>query len=243
MVEFLMRNVPIFNEFETRDAAADYAVKLMLGALEVAIEDRGCASLMVSGGSTPGPIFDRLRKTPLSWDRVTVGLVDERWVEPAHDASNERLVRERLLRGHAGAAGLIPMKTSAESADAAAADRSAAYGPHCNPIDLVMLGMGNDGHTASWFPGSSGLETAFSHPSNQAVTAIDATGCEVAGAYTERLTLTGDAVATANCAVLVLFGDEKKAVYEAALTADKFEMPVRHAVDLIGSKLTVIWAP
>lgn len=237
-----MRQEPIFSEHESRDAAADYAVRLMLGALEVAIEDKGQASLMVSGGSTPGPVFDRLRKVPLSWDRVTVGMVDERWVEPSDDASNERLVRERLLTGHAGAAGLLPMKTQASTPGDAAADRAAAFGPHCNPIDVIMLGMGNDGHTASWFPKSKGLEEAFMHPTGRAVTAIDATGCAVAGEHTARMTLTGNAIGTARCAVMVLFGEEKKAVYEAALSADRVDMPVRYAVDILGSRLTVIWA-
>ncbi|MCA8901581.1 MAG: 6-phosphogluconolactonase [Hyphomonas sp.] len=230
-------------KFATRAEAAEFAGALISGALETAVADKGRASLFVSGGSTPGPLFDLLSEADLPWTNVTLGLVDERWVAPEDPASNERLVRARLLKGRAGAAGFLPMRTIEESADVAARGRNLAYAPHCDPADIVLLGMGNDGHTASWFPGSSGLLYALSPEQDESVVAIDATGCPVAGENVHRLTLTGPAVARARQAVMLLFGNDKLDVLERALSSDPTDMPVRHAIDKLGPCLTVVWAP
>ena len=229
--------------FETRDAALDFAAKFVAGGLERAIADRGRADFMTSGGSTPGPLFDRLSDWDLPWECVTVGLVDERWVPLDHDFSNEALVRTRLLKGPAGAAGLTPMKTLAATPRDAVADRNAAYAPHCAPADVLLLGMGGDGHTASWFPGAKGLETALTPADGETIAAIDATDCPGAGSNTQRLTLTGPAVTSAHMALMLLFGDEKLDVLERALKSDPMDMPVRHAIDRLGPRLTIIWAP
>ena len=231
------------SRFETRDAALDFAAKFVAGGVERAIADRGRADFMTSGGSTPGPLFDRLSGWALPWESVSVGLVDERWVSTESDASNESLVRTRLLTGKAGAAGLVPMKTRAANPHDAVADRNAAYTPHCSPIDVILLGMGSDGHTASWFPGSKGLESALLPSNRELIAAIDATGCLIAGSHTQRLTLTGPAVTSARMALMLLFGNEKLDVLERALKADPMEMPVRHAIDKLGPRLIIIWAP
>lgn len=229
--------------FDTRDAALDFAARFVAGGLEHAIADRGRADFMTSGGSTPGPLFDRLSDWDLPWECVSVGLVDERWVPLDHDFSNEALVRTRLLKGRAGAAGLIPMKTGAAEPGEAVADRNAAYAPHCAPADVLLLGMGGDGHTASWFPGSKGLEAALAPTNDETIAAIDATGCPGAGLNTQRLTLTGPAVTSARMALMLLFGDEKLDILERALVSDPLDMPVRYAIDKLGPRLTIIWAP
>lgn len=229
--------------FETRDAALDFAAKFVAGSLESAVADRGRADFMTSGGSTPGPLFDRLSGVDLPWESVSVGLVDERWVPLEHDFSNEALVRTRLLKGKAGAAGLLPMKTVAALPTDAVADRNAAYAPHCAPIDLILLGMGGDGHTASWFPGANGLEAALAALNGEVIAAIDATGCPGAGSNVHRLTLTGPAVTSARMALMLLFGDDKLDVLERASKADPLDMPVRHAIDKLGPRLTIVWAP
>lgn len=231
------------SRFETRDAALDFAARFVAGGLERAIADRGRADFMTSGGSTPGPLFDRLSGWELPWECVSVGLVDERWVPLDHDFSNESLVRTRLLTGKAGAAGLIPMKTAADRPHHAVADRNAAYTPHCAPADVILLGMGGDGHTASWFPRSKGLEAALTPPNGETIAAIDATNCPGAGSNTQRLTLTGPAVTSARMALMLLFGNEKLDVLERALASDPLDMPVRFAVDKLGPRLTIIWAP
>ncbi|MEH6410085.1 MAG: 6-phosphogluconolactonase [Hyphomonas sp.] len=232
-----------FLSHTTREEAVDFAARMAAGVLEAAIEDSGRASFLVSGGSTPILLFDRLANTELAWDRVTVGLVDERWVSPVDAGSNERLVRHHLLTGKAGAAGFVPMKTDAPTASKAVADRAMAYKPHCDPIDLILLGMGNDGHTASWFPGSKGLKNAMHAQADVAVAAVDATGCPVAGSMPHRLTLTGPAIVDSDAAILLMFGADKRDVFEAALKSDPAEKPIRFAVDGLGPRLTVIWAP
>lgn len=229
--------------FETREEALGYSSRFIAGGLATAIEDRGRASLMVSGGRSPGPLFDQLSSVGLPWEQVTVGLVDERWVPLADDSSNEALVRKYLLKDKAGAAGLIPMKTEALTPCDAVEDRNAAYAPHCAPVDVIVLGMGEDGHTASWFPGAKGLETAIAPAHGEAIAAIDATGCPVAGSNTQRLTLTGPVVTSARMALMLLFGDEKLGVLERALQSDPMDMPVRYAIDKLGPRLSIIWAP
>ena len=229
--------------FGTRGEAVDFAASYIAGGLETAIADKGRASLVVSGGSTPGPLFDRLSGWDLPWECVSVGLVDERWVSPDHEASNEALVRSRLLTKRAGAAGLIPMKTGQATPADAVEDRNVAYAPHCTPADIILLGMGGDGHTASWFPGSQGLSAALTPSGRNVVAAIDATGCPGAGSHVHRLTLTGPAVTSARMGLMLLFGEDKMDVFERALNSDPLEMPVRHAIDGLGHRLTIVWAP
>jgi len=232
-----------FLAHSSRDEAADFAARMAVGVLSAAIEESGKASFMVSGGSTPAPVFDRLAQTDMAWSRVTVGLVDERWVSPVDPGSNEQLMRRHLLTAKAGAAGFVPMKTFAQTAAAAVADRNLAYGPHSDPIDLILLGMGKDGHTASWFPKAGGLKGAMHAKPGEFVAAIDATGCPVAGDVTERLTLTGPTIIDSDAAILLIFGDEKRDVLAAALKSEPDDCPIRFAVDGLGPRLTIIWAP
>ncbi|MEZ5998046.1 MAG: 6-phosphogluconolactonase [Hyphomonas sp.] len=229
--------------FGTREEATAFACAAILAGLKAALDEKGRASFCVSGGSTPGPLFDLLAATEFEWARVTVGLVDERWVPPEDPSSNERLVRARLLTKHAGAAGFLPMRTLHEQPEDAVAERNAAYAPHCDPLDVILLGMGNDGHTASWFPRAAGLENALNPVGIETIAAIDARGCPVAGINTQRMTLTGPAVASSRTALLLLFGNDKLDVYEKATAAEPTDMPVRYAIDKLGPRLTVIWAP
>lgn len=237
------RMVRVLLRYETREEAAGAALRHIATALQMAIMERGHADFLTSGGSTPGPLLERLSAAEMDWSRVSVGLVDERWVPLDHEFSNEALVRSRLLRGNAGAAGLIPMKTTDASPFEAVADRNAAYAPHCSPPDFILLGMGGDGHTASWFPRSKGLEVALKPENGEVIAAIDATGCPGAGANVHRLTLTGPAVTSARAALLLIFGEEKLDLLKRAQAADPLDMPVRHAIDGLGDRLIMVWAP
>ncbi|MFN7055555.1 6-phosphogluconolactonase [Hyphomonas sp.] len=227
---------------DDREDASEVAAKLAVAALSRAIAARGSASFMASGGSTPGLMYSMMSEADVDWANVTAGLVDERWVAPDHPDSNEKLLRATLLKSRAAEAKFLPMKTDAATPAEASAERSAAYAPACGPVSCIVLGMGSDGHTASWFPGSRGLTEAL-RPDAPVISAIDASNSPLAGTNPLRMTLTSGPVCAAEAGILLVFGDDKRAVLEAAFTGDPQTFPVRHAMDGLGDRLTIIWAP
>ena len=132
-------------------------------ALDLVIKAKGWAVLAVSGGKSPLPMFERLRYRPVRWEAVTVTLVDERAVPPGHADSNGALVRNNLLREGAGVAGWAPLiLDDVEAAEPLRAVKR--LNEHFQQPDVVVLGMGEDGHTASLFPDAPELQTALSEP-------------------------------------------------------------------------------
>lgn len=210
------------------------------------IRARGKASFFVSGGSTPAPLYQTLSGCEIDWSMVAVGLVDDRWVDADHQASNERFVREHLLCGKAAAASFYPMKQSQASA-ADAADRvSALYQSNLTwPADLVVLGMGADGHTASLFPRAQGLEQGLNPKNPNLCCAINATHSEVTGDYTERLSLTFSALRRARDVVLLITGAKKLAVYQSAKEGCQqvADCPITALLTDSEVALSVYWAP
>lgn len=232
------------HQFETREEAAACAAGALVTALAYGLGDNGRAVFMGSGGSSPGPVYQRMSRARIDWSKVTVGLVDERWVDADDAASNEKLLRKHLLMNRASEAQFLPMKTAAASAEAGAPLANLAYQDKAaQPYDAVLLGMGTDGHTASWFPGARGLDKALDPASRDCVSAIDARGCPVAGAHPDRLTLTLNVVKSARTVVLLLFGEEKRGVLEQALTGPNDTLPVSHLIAALDNKLTILWAP
>src|SRR6202521_884649 len=134
---------------------------LVAGNLTAAIGARGLASLVVSGGRSPVRLFEILRTQPLDWGRVCIALADERWVAPDDAASNERLVRDVLLKDHAASARFLGLKNGAPTPDLGAVSAWETFARVPRPFDAVILGMGDDGHTASLFPGSPNLPRAL----------------------------------------------------------------------------------
>ena len=177
--------------------AADAAAALIEGALRDAISAQGRAVLLVSGGSSPKPVFQRLSGMDLDWSKVTVGLVDER-VEEA--GSNAGFVRENLLQGHAAAATFADMKTDNYR--------------NLVPADMVMMGMGTDGHTASWFPGTPDLACAMDVNSPDVVVEADTGDSAGNSGFRHRLTLTLPAVMSARNILLYIPGAAKRAVFD-----------------------------
>jgi 6-phosphogluconolactonase len=222
-------------------------------ALRVALAAPGDAHLLLSGGTTPAPAYRALAAHELDWSRVVVGLVDERDVEPDAEGSNARLVRETVLQGAAAVATFEPLRGSNQSIEAALRRTNARWRagmPHsADALDsaekgniIAVLGMGDDGHTASLFPGAANLAEALA--STEPYAAIDATGCKVAGAYPHRISLTPFGLAQAHVRLLLIRGAGKRAVLERALgDGEVDEMPIRAAIDLPGALLHVHWCP
>ncbi|HSX83851.1 MAG TPA: 6-phosphogluconolactonase [Cellvibrio sp.] len=213
-------------------------------ALREAIEDRGEATFMVSGGSTPEPLYRALSNSDLDWESVYVALVDERWVELAHDKSNEAFTVKHLIQNKAAVANLVGMKNSADTAVEGLDDCEIAYQQLAQPFDVTILGMGSDGHTASLFPHAQGLDEALNPESEQLCAAIIAKQSEVTGAITERMTLTLAGLLRSKTLVLLITGDEKLAVLRAAQAGtDVKEMPIRAVLQQQKVPVVVYWAP
>ncbi|KKO50514.1 6-phosphogluconolactonase [Arsukibacterium sp. MJ3] len=137
----------------------DFA-KQLATILTEAITNRGQAYLVVSGGRTPTGLFHTLATAALDWQKVTVLLADERFVAPGSADSNERLVKANLLQGNAALATFISLYAEAATAELAI-DTILPRLVALPQFDAVILGMGEDGHTASLFPCSKELSAGL----------------------------------------------------------------------------------
>ncbi len=161
--------------FDDRAELAKSLARKVASLLQEAIDTRGKASLVVSGGRTPLAFFQALSRQPISWSKVLVTLADERWVDADDPASNEALVRQNLMQGWAASARFVGLKTPHATVEAGLELATDWLGALPTPLDVVILGMGNDGHTASLFPDcpnlKQGLETGdvliAAHPASQ----------------------------------------------------------------------------
>lgn len=199
--------------FPTCEALAEALADDVADVVRQALRTRELAILAVSGGSTPGRFFDALSRKHLDWANVVVTLVDERFVPPSSDRSNERLVRERLLRNEARLARFMPLYSNTDSVEAAAEQADAGLTLFGRAPDAVILGMGLDGHTASFFPDAPNLDALTDPAQTRWVMSVDAPS-----AGEPRLTLTLPLLVGARFVALHIEGQEKKAVLEAALT-------------------------
>lgn len=204
----------------------------MASDLADGLRRRDRAALAVPGGTSPGPVFDTLRGVALEWDRVDVVLTDERWVPEDDPRSNTRLVRERLLRDNAAAAHLVPIHADTPTPEEAIPMLEGAVRAML-PLDCLLLGMGEDMHTASLFPGGDKLDLALS-PTAPALVAMRAPGAEE-----PRVTLTLPVLKSAFASHLLILGEAKRAALERAQGMLPEEAPI---AALLGD-LVVHWAP
>ncbi len=230
--------------FEQRNHLFIALVAECQDVISEALSKHGVATLLVSGGTTPAPLYEALSKTDLNWKKIKIALMDERWVDQSHSASNEALIKRSLLINNAKNAEFIGMKTLAETAAAGQSETEERYRKLPQPFSLAIVGMGNDGHTASLFPHAQGLSEAL-NPDNQNLTAaINATQSEVTGPNTERLTLTLSALMKAERIVILFSGEDKLAVFSAAQKPGAVEdMPIRALIHQERVPVELYWAP
>jgi len=228
--------------FETRDAMAARLADLIEACLSRAIAARGAASLAVSGGTTPAGLYQALSRRELDWARVTVALVDERWVRPGEAGSNETFVRTTLLRNKAAAARLIGLWSEASSPAGGLEVATARLVACGDAFDVVALGMGNDGHTASWFPQCEGLDRALD-TTGPRLAAITAQRSEVTGDHLQRMTLTLGAIQNTGLICLLMSGTEKRAIFEKVRRGGPVDAAPVRAILQARPDLWACWAP
>ncbi|MBX2826328.1 MAG: 6-phosphogluconolactonase, partial [Gammaproteobacteria bacterium] len=204
-------NQPDYIVDESKVALAEKLATDVAAMLAAGIRDRGRATIAVSGGSTPLPFFQALSRKPLDWSSVTVTLADERWVDPDHADSNERLVRQELLVAEASAATLLGLYQPIDEPEDALSSLDAQL-RSLLPFDVVILGMGDDGHTASLFPGADGLQDALDLQRDVYCAAM------VPGtAKHKRMSLTLKALVATQHLLVHITGETKRSVLEYAL--------------------------
>ena len=237
-----MASEPALISFSSRASMARRVADVIGTQLKLSLAERGSASLAVSGGSTPTDLYQELSTRSLDWSNVTVVPIDERWVPPGTAGSNETLIRSTLIQNRAAGAILIGLWTDAASPVEGLGESERRLDAVHFPLDIVVLGMGVDGHAASWFPKSHGLDRVLIE-SGPRLAAITAQPSPVAGDHLNRMTLTLSAVKGAKAIFLIIVGDEKRAVFERALNdGSASEMPVR-AILAARPDLWTCWAP
>jgi 6-phosphogluconolactonase len=227
---------PIFREFATREALAAQLSTEIAALLAEAVKARGAATLAVSGGTTPALFFRALSKEAIDWPRVTITLVDERFVPETSPRSNAGLAKANLLQDAAAAAQFTGLYEDVADAETAALDAADAIRRLGLPLDVVVLGMGGDGHTASFFPDAENLSQLLDPQNASLVSPVHApSGGE------PRLTLTMPPIAGARRIVLHIEGAEKRTVIDAVLAGE--DKPIRHVLDHAAVPVQIFWAP
>ena len=223
-------------EYASKDALAAELAQGIAASLAEAIAARGRALLALSGGSTPKRMFEALAAIELDWRKVTVVPVDERWVPEDHERSNAKLIRDHLLKDRAREAGFVSIHAPTETPETGMAEVAARLRALPLPFDVLTLGMGTDGHTASFFPGGDNLARATARDTPELVVPMRAPGADE-----PRVTLKLPLILDARRIVLHIEGAEKRAVLETAQAGgDVDDMPVRAVLG--AAPLETVWA-
>ena len=208
--------------------------------LRAGIAARGHALIGLSGGTTPKRFFQELSTQSLDWKKVTVTLCDDRWVPPSSDRSNEKLLRATLLKNEASVATFQPLYVETAAPEQGLAEVEAAIGKLPMPFDVIVLGMGDDGHTASLFPDGDHLQEALRTDCTARVLPMRAPD-----APESRVTLTLPALLATRALYLHIQGAQKKSVFDAAMaqTDAKQFVPIRTVLDSSPVTPGIFWCP
>ena len=218
--------MPDFLQYPDRETLMDNIAEDVAMQLAEAIADRGAATLAVPGGTTPAPFLKLLSKASIDWSKVRVMLTDERFVPETSERSNTRLLRETLMQNAAAAATLVPFYKQAETPEEVLEDLTVAISTAL-PLDVCVLGMGADMHTASLFPEADRLAEGLDLHGEAILLPMRAPN-----APEPRLTLTAPVLRAARHVHILITGREKKSAFEAALLeGPASEAPIRVVLD------------
>jgi 6-phosphogluconolactonase len=223
--------------FASHAAMIDSMTLQLSDHLKSAIEHYGRASFIVSGGNTPKPLYQELSHQPLAWDRVTVCPSDERWVPVDHPDSNQRMIQASLIQNAARDAELMSLRPDCTFSDAPAIINQQLQSLH-KPVNLVLLGMGDDGHIASLFPDANELEHGLNAAHSEPCISVNSAS---KGA---RISLSLPCLLNSEHIFLLITGDDKRAVFEAAKQRlDAPELPIDYLLSRSNTPITLCWSP
>lgn len=231
----MMSNVSKF-KFDSREKLFDKLTADVILDLKQGLLDREAASMLLSGGTTPGPLYEKLSSASLEWEKVYFAPTDERWVEPDHQESNERLIRETLLQGNAATAHYIGLKSSASDPVLGQEETEQKLAALPMPLDVVLLGMGEDGHVASLFPGLADTKKALDDESNLCGAIIRGDG------DTPRMTMTLKCLLNSKRIYLLFYGEKKLNIFENALEEKSDQLPVSEILHQNKVPVVLYWA-
>lgn len=221
--------------FPSRMELAETLAGTIAAKLAAAIAARGAGFIAVSGGSTPALLFSELSRAAIDWKKVIVTLIDERLVPPDHPRSNAKLVADKLLQGPAAAARFVPLYHGTDDGEEAAKRARAELAKLPWPLDVAVLGMGGDGHTASFFPDAPDVAELLAADAGKLALPV-----ESAAAHEHRLTLTLGKIVEAGLLALHIEGPDKRQVLERALGGEK--LPIRAAIEASPRPVEIFWA-
>ncbi|MBN8242411.1 6-phosphogluconolactonase [Nitratireductor aquimarinus] len=228
-----------WHEFASSEALARNLSETVAKKLALAVKERGHASIAVSGGRTPAQFFDQLSRCDIPWDKVTVTLVDERFVPADSPRSNARLVARHLLQNKAARAAFVGLYQPADEMEEAASQSAKAIAALPRPLDVVVLGMGNDRHTASFFPDAPTIEALLEPTEGPDVLPV---ASKAAGE--PRLTLSMNRLAGARFLAVHIEGADKKETLEAALSVPPGPAsPIGAVLAETKEPAHIFWAP
>ena len=237
-------------KFDSRDDLFLQLLQDVMGQLAGALAKKSQGSMLLSGGTSPGRLYEMMSREELDWANVWFGLTDERWVAPDHKDSNEKLVHDTLLINNAAAANFVGLKsarvdtrvdTRVDSGDdivrgQALSERRLQELPR--PFDIVLLGMGLDGHMASLFPDSNDLPAALDERNKMLCHPIRRGVGEAA-----RMTMTLTALLSSHDVKLLIFGPDKWRVYQEAKAHKSAQQPVSYLLNQQQVPVSIYWAP
>ena len=225
------------NTFKSRTELDNTLAQNVASLLSEAVSKNGKASIAVSGGSTPKGFFAALSNIDLPWANITVTLADERWVNIDSDASNTRLVFESLIQNKAVDAKFFHLKQGVKLNEETLADLNVAVDSSLLPFDVVILGMGEDGHTASLFPCSEQIDVCLDENSPSIISVQPET------APHQRVSFSYQALKNSQHIILHICGDNKRQVLDQALSnSNAKEMPIRAFLHSQDVNTQVLWA-
>lgn len=225
------------NIFDTREEASASAANFIGESLADSLNQQGTASLVVSGGTSPKRCFNCLSDFDICWGKVKIVLSDERWVAADDANSNENLVRRELLVNRACGAELLPFYDKFVEIEKCCEYIDNEIRHNCLPFACSLLGMGTDGHFASLFPDVEDLQQKLNIDESRYCVSV-----ETASSPYPRVSLTLFALSHSRSILLLIFGDEKRAIYEQAKNLET-QYPISLLLSQCRAPVHVFWAP